>query len=561
MLSVHFFTSVDMILRNIFSGLFVVVMSLTLQAQEQVPLIPKPVNATKISATFLLDQHTQIVAEEGAKPIAEYLQTEILKNKGISLRSADRAVANTIDLQLRPNRKQAIESYQLTIKENKIEIKAAHVKGLFAGVCSLMQLIRQQKTNGKTIGLAGWNIYDQPRYAWRGLMLDESRHFFGMQKVKQLLDWMAFYKLNKFHWHLTDQQGWRIEIKAYPKLTLIGGVGNQTDSLAKAQYYTQEEIKEIVRYAAERYIDVIPEIDMPGHATAANKAYPAFSGGGSEKYPEFTFNPAKETTYQYLTNILREVDVLLPSQMIHIGADEVHFGNQHWNKDEAVQQLMTTDHLKDLAAVETYFVKRMADSIKNLSNQVLAWDEVVNGTLSPQNTTVFWWRHDKPEILQQAIKAGFEVVLCPRLPLYFDFVQDSSHLIGRKWSGSFVPLQNVYHFPTKAITDLPNANSLIRGIQANIWTEAIADEQQLDFKLFPRIAALAEAAWTKNEQKDLPGFNKRLKGHLKIYTDGGISFFNPFNPENSPEPITPLQRNGLRTDHEAQTAQERGLIK
>lgn len=538
-----------------------VVASLTLQAQEQVPLIPKPVNATKISTTFLLDQHTQIVAEEGAKPIAEYLLTEILKNKGISLRSADRAVTNTIDLQLRPDRKQAIESYQLTIKENKIEIKAAHVKGLFAGVSSLMQLIRQQKMNGKTIGLAGWNIYDQPRYAWRGLMLDESRHFFGMQKVKQLLDWMAFYKLNKFHWHLTDQQGWRIEIKAYPKLTLIGGVGNQTDSLAKAQYYTQEEIKEIVRYAAERYIDVIPEIDMPGHATAANKAYPAFSGGGSEKYPEFTFNPAKETTYQYLTNILREVDALFPSQMIHIGADEVHFGNQHWNKDAAVQQLMTTDHLKDLAAVETYFVKRMADSIKNLSNQVLAWDEVVNGTLSPQNTTVFWWRHDKPEILQQAIKAGFEVVLCPRLPLYFDFVQDSSHLIGRKWSGSFVPLQNVYHFPTKAITDLPNANSLITGIQANIWTEAIADEQQLDFKLFPRIAALAEAAWTKTEQKDLPGFNKRLKGHLKIYTDGGISFFNPFNPENSPEPITPLQRNGLRTDHEAQTAQERGLIK
>ncbi|RZK92057.1 MAG: beta-hexosaminidase, partial [Pedobacter sp.] len=426
---------------------------------QGIALIPKPVKAVKQASAFTLSQHTQLVANKEALKIAEYLQTELLKYQGIALRSADKANVNYIDLQIKPNAKQALEAYQLSITANKIEIKAANPQGLFAGVTSLLQLVRQQQAVNHQIAIPSWTIEDQPRYAWRGVMLDESRHFFGKEKVKQILDWMAFYKLNKFHWHLTDQPGWRIEIKKYPKLTVIGGVGSFTDSLAKAQYYTQEEIKEIVRYAAERFIDVIPEIDMPGHATAANKAYPKFSGGGSPKYPEFTFNPGKEGTYQYLTNILREVDALFPSQMIHIGADEVHFGNQHWNKDEAVQTLMKKNNFKDLPAVEAYFVKRMADSIKSLNNEVLAWDEIVTGTLSPEKTTVFWWRHDKPKILKEALQKGYKVVLCPRLPLYFDFLQDSAHVVGRKWGGKFVPVQSVYDFPSKEITDLPNASS------------------------------------------------------------------------------------------------------
>ena len=541
----------------IFTFLFA---GLTTKAQD-IAIIPKPLKAVKNASAFALNQQTQIVANKYALKIAEYLQTELLKYQGIALRSADKATTNYIDLQIKPNVKQALEAYQLSIGEKKIEIKAANPQGLFAGVTSLLQLIRQQQSVNHQIAIPSWNIEDQPRYAWRGVMLDESRHFFGKEKVKQILDWMAFYKLNKFHWHLTDQPGWRIEIKKYPKLTVIGGVGSFTDSLAKAQYYTQEEIKEIVRYAAERFIDVIPEIDMPGHATAANKAYPEFSGGGSPKYPEFTFNPGKEGTYQYLTDILREVDALFPSQMMHIGADEVHFGNQHWNKDEAVQALMKKNNFKDLPAVEAYFVKRMADSIKALNNEVLAWDEIVSGNLSSDQTTVFWWRHDKPEILKQALEKGFKVVLCPRLPLYFDFVQDSAHVVGRKWAGKFVPLQSVYDFPSKEITDLPNANSLIRGIQANIWTEVIVDEQQLDFKLFPRIAALAEAAWTNTETKNVTEFNTRLKKHFEFYTADGLYFFNPFNTKASPELLTPAQRKGLLPDNEAQTAQEKGTIK
>ncbi|KLT65512.1 beta-N-acetylhexosaminidase [Pedobacter sp. BMA] len=528
------------------------------KAQVQIPLIPKPVEAVQLGSTFILDQHTQIFGDENTAAIAHYLQAEILKYSAVSLRTGNQGSANYIHLKLTPKVKQPAEAYQLSVLENKIEIKASYPQGLFAGVSSLLQLIRQQNVVKGRISLSGWQIKDHPRYAWRGIMLDESRHFFGKEKVKQLLDWMAFYKLNKFHWHLTDQPGWRIEIKAYPKLTLVGGIGNHTDSLAKAQYYTQEEIKEIVRYAAERYIDVIPEIDMPGHATAANRAYPAFSGGGSPKYPEFTFNPGKEETYAYLSSILQEVDVLFPSQMIHIGADEVHFGNAHWNKDEAVQQLIKKQNFKDLPEVEAYFVKRMADSIKNMNNEVLAWDEIVSGKLSTDKTTVFWWRHDKPEVLKQALQKGFKVVLCPRLPLYFDFVQDSSQVLGRKWSGSFVPVQNVYNFPGAAVTDLPNAGNLIRGMQANLWTEAFVENQQLDYMLFPRMAALAEAAWTNQAGKNYEGFSDRLKKHFRLYSLDGLYFFNPFRPKTSPEWLTPLQRKGLVPNNEAQTKQEKG---
>src|SRR5690606_13307445 len=169
------------------------------------------------------------------------------------------------------------------------------------------------------IAIPAWEITDQPRYAWRGLMLDESRHFFGKEKVKSILDWMAFYKLNRFHWHLTDEPAWRLEIKKYPLLTLIGGIGSFTDGAAPAAYYTQQQIHEIVAYAAERNITVIPEIDMPGHATAANRAYPEYSGGGTEAHPHFTFNPGKEDTYAYLTDILRETNALFPSQLLHLG--------------------------------------------------------------------------------------------------------------------------------------------------------------------------------------------------------------------------------------------------
>jgi hexosaminidase len=524
-------------------------------SQETLMLIPKPEKAVKLSGTFNWDNNTRIIADADAKPIAQYLQAELLKHTGLTLLAGKDNKRNFIELKLTPKAKMLAEAYQLIISDEKILVKAAHPSGLFAGVSSLLQLVRQQNVRNGSINLPTWQIDDKPLFAWRGFMLDESRHFFGKEKVKQLLDWMAFYKLNKFHWHLTDQPGWRLEVKQYPKLSLVGGIGTYSNPYAPAQYYTEEDIKEIVRYATERFIEVIPEIDMPGHATAANKAYPEFSGGGSKQHPEFTFNPGKEETYRYLSKILREVDVLFPSQKIHIGADEVHYGNENWNKDEAVQTLMKAKGLKDLPAVEAYFVQRMADSIRNMNNEVLAWDEVVGGTLSPENTTVFWWRHDKPDVLQKALEKGYQVVLCPRLPLYFDFVQDASLKIGRRWAGKYVPLRDVYQFPTSTILDLPKASAAIRGIQANLWTENLSEPQQLDFMIFPRIAALAEAAWTANANKDYDAFSKNLISHFKLFNKDGIFFFNPFNPKNTPEWLNSLQRQKL-PDSEGLTKQE-----
>src|SRR5690606_36011303 len=236
-------------------------------------------------------------------------------------------------------------SYRLQVTGKQITITAHSAGGMINGISSLLQLVESRQSQNQQVWVDGWQVNDAPLYKWRGLMLDESRHFFGIKKVKSILNWMAYYKLNRFHWHLTDEPGWRIEIKKYPLLALVGGVGSYTNPYVPAQFYTQDEIAEVVRYAAERNITVIPEIDMPGHATAANRAYPAFSGGGSDKHPEFTFNPGKEETYAYLTHILREVNALFPSGMLHLGGDEVSYGNEKWITNPDIKNLMMRNKL------------------------------------------------------------------------------------------------------------------------------------------------------------------------------------------------------------------------
>jgi len=429
------------------------------------------------------------------------------------------------------------EAYTLKISENGIQIEAGSEPGIYYGLQSLNQLFQSTEPVEGQINLPYITIEDEPRFSWRGLMLDESRHFFGKEKVKQLLDLMAFHKLNIFHWHLTDDPGWRVEIKYYPKLTQIGGKGNDINPDALAQYYTQEEITEIVEYAAERFIEVIPEIDMPGHARAANRSYPEYSGGGSKSHPDFTFNPGNEATYSYLTTILKEISVLFPSKFIHLGGDEVHFGNQAWNTDKHVQGLMKKENLKDLKEVESYFVHRMADSIKMLNRKVIGWDEIVDHKLDNKNSLVMWWRHDKPYKLEAALNGDYELVLCPRIPLYFDFVQDNAHEWGRKWRGAFSTLELTYAFPPDTLQGFANHINNVKGIQANIWTERIQNDMRLDFMTHPRLSALAESAWTKAENKNTVDFKRRLKPLLNNFEKQGIYYYNPFNPELTPEPI------------------------
>ncbi len=509
----------------------------TVQAQS--PIIPKPLQALEGEGSFLLNQYTTVITpSEELVDVASYFRTKLLRHTLIALPFAPaKQVQNkTIFLELVKTGATVEGEYELEVSSKSIHIKAASVSGVLYGTMSLLQLIQNQVPKKGTIKIAACHIEDAPYYKWRGLMLDVSRYFIPKEKILSILDWMAFYKLNVLHWHLTDSPGWRVEILKYPKLASIGGIGDQFNENKPAQFYSQSDIAEVVAYASKLEITVVPEIDMPGHATAANKAYPEFDGGGSEKYPYFTFNPGKEDTYEYLTNILREVAVLFPSQMVHLGGDEVSFGNQQWASDNAVVELMKKHDLEDLKAVEYHFMKRMADSLSKLNTRVLVWDELAESNLPKDKTTIFWWRHDKPQQLTKALKSGFSVVLCPRIPYYFDFVQDENHTEGRKWAGAFSSLEAVYSFDVSSLVDEAKYKNQVLGVQANLWTETINSNSRIDYMLFPRIAALAESAWSV-DRRNYTAFKARLKLHLNYYKKAHLYHYNPFAPNEVPEPI------------------------
>jgi hexosaminidase len=444
-----------------------------------------------------------------------------------------------VDLKILPSAN-AYGSYELVTSEKQVAITAADSAGLFNGIITLIQLIQFNSATpfqDKTV-LPRLVIHDQPRFGWRGFMLDESRHFFGKEIVEQLLDWMAFYKLNRFHWHLSDSQGWRLEIKKYPLLTSVGGKGNFTDSLAAATYYTQDDIREIVAYAKDRFITIIPEIDMPGHASAATRAYPILSGGDAPNYPGFTFDPANDETYTYLTDILKEVSMLFPSGIIHLGGDEVAFGIAAWKNNPGVSKLMAANQMTDLNQVEHYFLRRMGDSVLQFSHYLMCWDEAVPAGLPVSRTYISWWRQNHRESLNEAISKGFKVVLCPRLPLYLDFVQDSTHQSGRKWDKTkFNSYLDLYHFPENSIAADVSGKTNILGLQGNLWTETVVSKKRLQYLIFPRMAALAEAGWTVSSAKNDEQFNTRLKTHLLYYDRSNIYYYNPFQPDQHPEAI------------------------
>lgn len=504
-------------------------------AQQSVALIPAPAACVVNEGVCYLNRIATVYAEDVFVQEIYFLQTELLRHKQLVINTTSRAEdANILFLK---SDTPCPSSYKLTVENKQVVVTASSAQGAFYGAITLLQLVNSATTINHRLFIPCVEITDAPKFEWRGLMLDESRHFFGKEKVKEILDWMAYYKLNKFHWHLTDEPAWRLEISQYPRLGLVGGIGSYTNPLSPAQYYSHQDVREVVEYARLRHIEVIPEIDMPGHASAANRAYPEFNGGGSAKHPDFTFHPGKEGTYQYLTNILKETNVLFPSQMIHIGGDEVSFGNQMWHEDKSVKQLMAREKLRDLKDVENYFMRRMADSLMALNSQVLVWDEMADAGLPRDKSIIFWWRHDRVQQLKKALDNGHRTVICPRLPFYFDFVQDETHRYGRRWSDKrFNSLKDVYQFSLDSLGLTAHQHSLVLGFQANIWTETINNEQRLDYMMFPRIAALAESVWQGGSSKGFDHFLRRLTPHFELYRKYGICFFNPLNPSEISEP-------------------------
>jgi hexosaminidase len=506
------------------------------KAEKTINIIPEPESVQAKSGFFKIGKTLSVLSSNQSADKAVEIFSDELKD----VLDVQKSGEEKTSLEINIVQGMDPESYSLEVDKKGILLSGSTPVGIFNGLQSLRQLILFSEKKNDKILIPCCSVKDSPRYGWRGIMLDESRHFFGSEKVKELLDMMALHKLNIFHWHLTDVPGWRLEIKKYPKLTTVGSIGNHNDPSAPAKFYTQDEIKDIVKYAADRFIQVVPEIDMPGHAGASNRAYPEFSGGGSEKYPEFTFNPGYEGTYSYLTDILKEVNQLFPSRYVHLGGDEVFFGNEQWNKNPGVKALMRKNKLADLTAVEKYFIKRMSDTINKMGKTTIGWDEIIDSGIEPDDAIIMWWRHDKQEQLKKALEKGYEVVLCPRIPLYFDFIQHDSHKYGRRWRKSFSDLQSVYSFPPDTLAGFREAGNKILGMQANLWTEVIHTNDRLDFMTYPRMSALAEAAWTK--EKNYDDFLVRLKPMLSFMKQKGIYYFDPFNPELSPEVAGPMAK-------------------
>ncbi len=503
------------------------------QKQDRVDVIPYPNNVQVGSSVVDFTGLKRIVYPSGLSSDARFLQNA-LRERGLNLLLDEAGASGKGAVVLESDSCTQKEAYLLKCSKNRVEIIGGE-DGVFWGIQTLLQ---QLDHGGVKIG----EIEDAPRYAWRGFMLDEARHFFGEQTVKNLLDEMSYYKINKFHWHLTDAQGWRIEIKSYPRLATVGGIGTHSDPDTPAQYYTQEQIRRIVAYAAERHIEVIPEVDMPGHASAANRAYPQFNGGGTPQFADFTFNVGKEATYAFLTSVLREVGELFPSDYIHIGGDEVFYGSDAWNRDPYVQKMMRREGLASVQDAEGYFIRRMTDSLKVLGKKAIAWDDVLDFELDKENNVICWWRHDRPQSLRKSLAKGYTTIMCPRKPMYYDFVQDSTHTWGRIWDG-FCPLEDVYAFPDAWYEGwgLTEGDMLkVIGIQSNLWTELVHNKDRFDFMIFPRICALAESGWTLAQNKDYADFTVRMESAYKTFDAKGIYYFDDRDPSHHSEPAGPV---------------------
>ena len=432
--------------------------------------------------------------------------------------------ANAVVLRRDPAAEIPAEGYRIDISARRAQLTAGDEAGFFYGLQTLFQMADQRGN------LPCASIEDYPRYRYRGLHLDVCRHFFPVKFIKHYLDWMASCKLNTFHWHLTDDQGWRIEIRRYPRLTQIGGYRAQTqiggfheDPITYEQgryggYYTQDEIREVVAYAAERHITVIPEVEMPGHAMAALAAYPELACGHGPKHFETSgrwgvlddvFCPGKEQTFDFLEGVLDEVLELFPSKFIHIGGDECP--RVRWKECPDCQARLTAEGLKDESGLQAYLTHRIGRYLEAKGRRLIGWDEILEGGPAP-DAVVMSWRGTKGGIA--AARQQHEVIMTPSTYLYFDKKATDSYDEPVSLSSSLLPLEKVYGYdPSEGIA--PEDQRYLLGVQANLWTEFIWTEGRVSFQLLPRIYALAEIAWSPVERKSWEEFSEvRLPAHL-----------------------------------------------
>ncbi len=504
---------------------------------RQVSIVPKPVLLTVQEGTFHLTPETAIVADNAALPEARQLSRQLSPATGFALEVKTAGDGSVIDMRIDPLlNKLGEEGYLLTVTPKSVSMRAPKSAGLFYAGQSLRQLLpqaifREARVSGTEWTIPCVHVEDYPRFPWRGAMLDTGRHFMPKEFVLKFIDLLALHKMNSFHWHLTDDQGWRLEIKKYPKLTeggawrketVVGNIEGKSqkdltfDGTPHGGFYTQDDAREVVEYARARHVNVVPEIEMPGHAQAAIAAYPKLGNTG-EKLEVFTqwgvdaniFNP-KESTIKFLQDVLSEVMELFPSRYIHTGGDEAV--KTQWKSSPDAQSRIKELGLKDEEELQGYFTRRMDEFLTSKGRRLIGWDEILEGGLAP-NAAVMSWRGEKGGIA--AAKASHDVVMAPTDYTYLDYYQSKDRSKEPLAIGGYVPLEVVYNYEPIAKEIPPEYAKHILGSQCQLWTEYMATTKHVEYMAYPRLSALAEVTWSPREKKDYPEFLKRLEVHLK----------------------------------------------
>jgi hexosaminidase len=538
---------------------FLIVLNLSAISQATINIIPKPVELTQKSGYFNLNKSTIIIANSAARHNADMLNFYLKKFYGFTLSikniSPYQNIKNVITLGIVYPGDRKKDQYSLNIESNKISIGGVNAEALFYGIQTFLQLLPTDKDsiNNNQFQIPQLTITDYPRFQYRGMHLDVGRHFFGVNEVKKYIDYLAYHKFNTFHWHLTEDQGWRIEIKKYPLLTSVGGFRNGTiighhpgtgnDSIRYGGFYTQQEIKDVVTYAQDRYITIIPEIEMPGHSSAAIAAYPELScfpdestkikdntpwaGSRTGKQVQQTWGVFEDVycpsdyTFKFLENVLDEVMQLFPSKYIHIGGDECP--KDAWKRSAFCQQLIKEKNLKDENGLQNYFISRIEKYLNSKGRNIIGWDEILEGGLAP-NATVMSWRGEEGGIA--AAHEQHKVIMTPGKYCYFDHSQiknDDSLTIG-----GYLPLDTVYSYEPVPKELNADEDKYVLGAQGNVWTEYIANNSKLEYMIFPRMSALSEVLWSPKQIINEDDFKARMAAMVKRYGMWGANYCKDF---------------------------------
>ena len=487
----------------------------------QINIIPQPSQILQQKGSFEINNSTKILCDNKSKEIAEYLRDIIQPSTGFDLQinSLGKNAKNVVILKLlKDDVSLGKEGYSLLVSKDKIEIDAYENNGLFYGIQTLRQLLPAQIESRSEVKDAKWEvpcveIKDKPKFVWRGLNLDCCRHFMSKDFVKRYIDLLAYHKMNVLHWHLTEDQGWRIEIKKYPELTNKGAWRKYDDGSVYGGYYTQEDIKEVVKYAASRFITVVPEIEMPGHSTAAISCYPEISctGGPFDVGTLWgiyydVYCAGNDKTFQFLQDVIDEVVQLFPGKYIHIGGDEVP--KNRWENCTKCQARIKQENLKDENELQSYFVKRMEKYISSKGKKLIGWDEILEGGIPPE-ATVQSWRGINGAIV--AAKQGHDVVVSPTSNCYFDYPVDVTDL------------EKVYSFDPIPSELTNQEKEHVLGSEGNMWTE-YAPQELVDDRLFPRLLALSEVVWTYPKERNFDEFKERLQKHYDRLDVLGVEY-------------------------------------